>query len=443
MKMYLWLLLTLIPLSSRAQPQWKPEPPPTPLKAVLDQHPTARGEEKILKMLIETRGATPERLLYAPAELFDRETPIENFTAAHHAWQTHQVSASVLKGPLLTGKPSNSLPVQGAIYWVRNRLSSELRKSGVNELDADYSARRLFDLLDLAAMTENDRGLPFFDDFVQAFSDPLWVGYAQKLESLIQANFNNAISDHQSLFDLALDATGGKRDRAVKLLGLLLSADVRSERYFRYFKTRAAQSTVTTVTRLPALIRTYAEFIRVFSEYNRRVDPAADTFTYPGESKSGALRSQYFWTEAYLAQRLLESGFAPETVRLLCRGLVERFQQIRLQRQAIGSGLRTGLRLSLAGGTALGLGGELFNQVFLQGDAGMGLGWALGAAGGAWAAVKRVQDPKTAAMRASQPELKALSFSGIDFAIANATLSCNGAFGGGPDAPVLTERAPR
>jgi hypothetical protein len=435
MKFYPGLFLLLISLSASAQ-KWQPEPPATPLSELLDSDPTYHGEERDLDMILQSRSPSEETLLYEPAKLYGRNTAIEFFTASYYVLRKHTAPAAI---PQVSVRPGNSLPVRLLMQGVsrvfpgiQGQLASALKKSGqLSGADADAAGAKVFEILDFAGATEFDRGLPFFEDFIAAFSDPLWAGYAQTLESLIESRFQNRITGKTSLFDLALQATGGSHDRAVRLLALVLSADLRTLRYFQYFKTPATMDVVRTITRLPKLIRTYAEFTRW------RESTPTDQFTYPGKGGSGALRSQYFWTEAYLAQRLLRSGYSPDVVKTLCRVLVERFQKVKRTQQQIGFRVRTDGRNALVAGTLTWIGAEFFNQVNRSGESKMGLAYLAGAAGGVWLSQKYRKDPKAAEMKQSQPELAKLAFRGVDFAVALLPISCNGAVGSGPEAPAL------
>jgi hypothetical protein len=226
-----------------------------------------------------------------------------------------------------------SLTIRAALAWIESRLRGAVAQKSRSEPSRTRDlARDFLAVYDLRYASGAYSGLPFFSRVSEALGDPEFMKGAEDLHRALVLQVSdmtksfgkkNAGYAPRTVYELALGVTGGDSKKAVRLLGILLSRDTSFEQYFARIPHAKGRAGIRTLTQVPVLVRLMTEIDQAI------LGSAVDRLSFDGVHVAKTRKHYYFWSAAFVAQELSETGYAPEDIRLASVAFSREYKRLR------------------------------------------------------------------------------------------------------------------
>jgi hypothetical protein len=216
--------------------------------------------------------------------------------------------------------PVNNLQARAALSWVESQLTKECRWC---KTDEDWAVHRRaahtfmadYDLKGIGSSLAKSRrkfsGFPFYGDVVKSFSDPVFrshvIDFEKKLENLAILQAKSSAPIDSNVLSLAVEASQGNRDEAIRLAGLLLSRDSNIVHFFN-FAPEKDEAFARSVARIPLLVRLLSSLDQVARQSQ------SDRFSFDGKFETTNVKNYYFWSGAFVSLKLHGQNYSAPIV---------------------------------------------------------------------------------------------------------------------------------
>lgn len=221
--------------------------------------------------------------------------------------------------PMLPEKIDNDLKTNLALVFVQQGMAWNCRhcetadeRATFRKATADFM--NLYDIEGAGKASRRSKkkfsGLPFFTEIMKRFADPEFqnnvINFYTELQQVVVSMADKA-QLKTNVFELALKACNGDRQKAIELAGILISRDTNVIKYFDYVSTTNLKF-IEATSMSPLLIRLIVEVDRSVNNYRY------DRFSYDGKFEAYDVRNYYFWSGAYTTLKLSEMGYSDKTL---------------------------------------------------------------------------------------------------------------------------------